>query len=258
MGNLTSLEVLDGLLVGRLSPHIVKELSYLTKLRVLRCRFASLNDSEERAWVESLNVMHKLECLDIDLHRGCIDLRQGGWAPAPHLQKFYLEGYECSFMTVPAWINQSSLPRLSNLRIFVREVRPEDIRVLGILPALRHLWLEVYRDSSQENVVEISIVTPDAFPCASECNFIGVAAVPSTFPLGAAPRLKAICFSLPALWIVRGDIDLGMRHLPSLERVTVDLLWKGCIGRQMMEAETTLSALLDDHPNHPSFRVIFA
>lgn len=86
MDNLTSLEVLCDLMVGQLSPgvfnlDIVKELRHLTKLRVLRIECRGLNESLDKALVESMRSLHKLECLDISAGGGRVDLMREGWAP---------------------------------------------------------------------------------------------------------------------------------------------------------------------------------
>lgn len=121
------------------------------------------------------------------------------------------------FETLPSWIDPSSFSRLSYLEITVAKVRSEDIQLLGILPALCVLWVVDYSQSQGEDVVEMPVLSSGAlFPCATKCYFLSIGAVPSMFPLGAAPRLKHLWFSFPAKWISRENIDLGMRHLPSL------------------------------------------
>ena len=95
IGNLTSLEVLDRLKVrqessgnsydelmvarrppGNLNLHVVKELGYMTKLRVLRFEMLDLNEIMNEAFVESLNNLHGLESLYVNALGGLVDLRR--------------------------------------------------------------------------------------------------------------------------------------------------------------------------------------
>lgn len=155
-------------------------------------------------------------------------------------------------------MNSSSLPVLSYLVILVDKVRPGDIRVLGMLPALRSLYLvSAGAGGSLEGHDEevMSVVTAGAFPCATECNFFGIAAAPSVFPRGAALMLKLLRFSFPAAWIARGDFDMGMGHLPSLERVMVDVRRIEASDEEVEAARVALSAAADGHPNRPTLNI---
>lgn len=254
MDNLTSLEVLVGVMVGGVSPHIfnldiMKELSHLTKLRVLRIACCGLDYSQNKALVESVRKLHKVKSLEIHIMRA--------WVP-PHLcMPHFGEVAPFNFKTLPSWINPLSFPLLSYLYLFVNEVQQEDLRLLGMLPALRYISLTVGAGVifSGEHVVEISSFTADAFPCAIECYFFGVAAVPSVFPQGAAPKLKRLRFSFPAIWIACGGFNMGMRHMPSLEKVEVHISRRGASTALVKKAEAALRAAADDHPNHPVLRM---
>ncbi|KAF7034022.1 hypothetical protein CFC21_045079 [Triticum aestivum] len=263
VGNLTSLEVLKGLAVGKMQSydwcnhHVAKELGNLTKLRVLHIFLIILDESIAKTLVESLNNLHKLQVLDIAGHKGRhLNLMHEGLVPSQQLRKVLITG--CSAWTLPAWINPSSLPLLSYLEITVSEVRPEDILLLGTLPALRYLdlsddgyWSQHESVKWDQRVTEMekSVVTADAFPCVEKCYFRGIAIVPSIFPRGAAPRLKELKFSFPARWIGRGDNDLSMGHLPSLEKVQVTVWFREASDKVVEEADAALRAAAEDHPN---------
>lgn len=147
MGNLASLEVLDGLLVGQLSSgnfnqDTAKELGQLTKLSVLRFKWRCISDITDKALVESLSNLHRIQNLDICADGGRhVDVMCEGWVPPPQLHRLQFQGTTCAFQTLPTWINPSMLPLLSYLEIWVEEVQPDDIRLLGLLPALRSLSL---------------------------------------------------------------------------------------------------------------------
>ncbi|VAH72015.1 unnamed protein product [Triticum turgidum subsp. durum] len=255
MCNLTSLEVLDGLLVGQLSSgnfnqDTAKELGQLTKLSVLRFKWRCINDTTDKTLVESLSNLHRIQNLDICADGGRhVDLMREGWVPPPQLHRLQFQGTTCSFQTLPTWINPSTLPLLSYLEIWVEEVRPDDILLLGLLPALRSLSLVRSTTFSGGAAVEMSVVAADAFPCATECRFIGVAAVPSIFPQGAMPRVKLLRFGFPAVWISRGDFDFGMGHLPSLKYVQVELLCEKATDVELEEADAAVRAAVEEHPN---------
>lgn len=255
MDKLTSLEVIEGPLIGKshdiFNIDIVKELSYLTKLRVLRCTCKFMDDSLNKTLVESLGSLHKLECLNISGHYGPVHLVLEGWVPPPQLRVSYFSWLP----TVPAWINPSSLPLISSLTLLVKKVRPEDIRLLGMLPALRYLRL--MGDPTlpvSADTVETSVITADAFPCLTVCLFFRVAAVPSIFPRGAALKLKLLRFAFPVIRMARGNIDFGMGHLPSLEKVEVEILSVGGRCKMTEEVIAALRAAVADHPNHPAIR----
>uniref|UniRef100_A0ACD5XFU8 Uncharacterized protein n=3 Tax=Avena sativa TaxID=4498 RepID=A0ACD5XFU8_AVESA len=259
IGSLTSLEVLVELGVGSLDSgnhlnfHFVKELGHLTKLRVLKLHLTELDESMSKVFLESLSNLHKLESLSIVL--GHVDLMREGWVPPLRLRRLEFQYSLGPFLTLPTWISPSSLPVLSYLSINVYEVRPEDIQILGMLPALRYLNLSA--DSTGVVAAEMHAVTAGAYPCATECYFdCNTAVLPSIFARGAAPRLKHLGFEFRGEWISRGDIDLGTWHLPSLENVEAVLFTRGATGKEVMEARATVQAAADEHPNRPSLRLI--
>nr|AGP75916.1 CNL4 [Triticum monococcum subsp. monococcum] len=255
IGNLTSLEVLDDLGLFDVDLDFVKELGHLTKLRVLRLDYDGFDESLDKALAESISNIHKLDSLDVYVHNGLINCLSQEWAHQlpPQLRRLAFESDESWFKTLPSWINPSSLPLLSYLDITLFEVRSEDIQLLGTLPALLFLEILDYSSMFEEgHEVEVPVLSSGAlFPCATECRFIGIGAVPSMFPQGAAPRLKHLRFSFPAKWISSENIGLGMRHLPSLQRVVVDVISEGASREEADEAEAALRAAAEDHPNRP-------
>uniref|UniRef100_A0A453GXY5 NB-ARC domain-containing protein n=1 Tax=Aegilops tauschii subsp. strangulata TaxID=200361 RepID=A0A453GXY5_AEGTS len=147
VGNLTSLEVLKGLTVGKYwssaetcNHHLAKELGNLTKLKVLRLLWGVLDESIAKTLVESLSNLHKLEALDIHGEKGGhVNFMHEGLVPSQQLRSVLHMGY--SFWTLPAWVDPSLLPLLSYLLITISKLRPKDIPLLGMLPRLRYLSL---------------------------------------------------------------------------------------------------------------------
>nr|XP_020147125.2 LOW QUALITY PROTEIN: disease resistance protein RGA5 [Aegilops tauschii subsp. strangulata] len=257
IGNLTSLEVLDELRLSGVDLDFVKELGRLTKLRVLRLDCDGCDESLGKALEESISNIYKLDSLDVFVDDGLINCLSEDWVPPPQLRRLAFPAIQSWFETLPSWINPSSLPLLSYLDITLFEVRPEVIQLLGTLPALGYLVIWNYSRPKEAHEVEAPVLSSGAalFPCATECGFYGIGAVPSMFPRGAAPRLKHLRFSLPAKWISRENFDLGMRHLPSLQRVSVDLIKEGASIAEVKEARAALMAAAEDHPNRPALAI---
>ncbi|KAF7040028.1 hypothetical protein CFC21_049972 [Triticum aestivum] len=257
IGNLTSLEVLDNLGLSDADLDFVKELGHLTKLRVLGIDCSDFDESLGKALEESISNIYKLESLDVYVSHGHINCLRDDWVPPPQLRRLAFPSIGSWFKTLPSWINPSSLPLLSYLEITLFEVRSEVIQLLGTLPALVFLEIRDYSMDNEAHEVEAPVLSSGAalFPCATECRFIGIGAVPSMFPQGAAPRLKRLGFALPAKWISRENFDLGMRHLPSLQRVNVEFIRKGTSHQEMEEAKAALRAAAEDHPNRPVLKI---
>ncbi|VAH68931.1 unnamed protein product [Triticum turgidum subsp. durum] len=253
IGNLTSLEVLDNLGLSDVDLDFVKELGHLTKLRVLRLDCDGFDDSLGKALEESISNIYKLDSLVVFLRNGLINCLSEDWVPPPQLRRLAFPSAGSWFKTLPSWINPSSLPLLSYLEIKLFEVRSEVIQLLGTLPALVYLQILDYYVYRKGHEVEAPVLSSGAalFPCATECSFHGIGAVPSMFPQGAAPRLKHLWFTFPAKWISRENFDLDMRHLPSLQRVEVRVTTKGASRQEVDEAKAALRAAAEDHPNRP-------
>nr|UBY07205.1 NBS-LRR disease resistance protein [Dasypyrum villosum] len=263
MDSLTSLEVLHGLQVGHPlwvnhNLDMVKELCHLTKLRVLMFCYTSIDENMGKALMKSLSNLEKLESLNFGVYDVGLDSMQEGWFLPPQLRKLYFRGPDSPLETLPTWITPSLLPLISYLLIRVVHVRPEDVRLLGMLPALRYLHFGMIHCSDTipiEDAVESLVVTADAFPCATKLSFYCIPVMPSTFPRGAAPRLKHVSFASRVTWIACGDFDLGMGHLPSLDTVEVDLWCKEASDLEVKETEAALMAAASDHPNRPDLRI---
>uniref|UniRef100_A0ACD5WKT6 Uncharacterized protein n=1 Tax=Avena sativa TaxID=4498 RepID=A0ACD5WKT6_AVESA len=256
IGSVTSLEVLLEVQISdssQLKSHFVKELGHLTNLRVLQLELTELDESMSEVFMESLRNLQKLESLYI--YSRCVDLMREGWVPPVQLRRLEIQyPFGPFFLTLPTWISPSSLPLLSFLCILVDKVRPEDIQILGMLPALRYLRLRA--DSIGVDAAEMHAVTAGAYPCATKCYFDRNTAVfPSIFARGAAPRLKHLRFEFRAEWISRGDIDLGTWHLPSLEEVEVALYRSRATHEEVKEAIAVLKAAAAEHPNRPGLRI---
>ncbi|CAM0958917.1 unnamed protein product [Alopecurus aequalis] len=259
IGNLTSLEVLTNLGQFEEDLDIVEGLGHLTKLRVLSIYYDGSDENVEKVLEESLGNLCKLQSLDICCtYDAPVNFMSEGWLPPAQLRRLSMPYRGGWFKTVPSWINPSSLSLLSYLRINVEEVRPQDIRLLGMMPALCYLTLDHGGPhvSRGDVDVEVCVLSSGAFPCLTECCIFHYGVLPSTFPQGAAPRLKSFAFFFPAKWASREDFDLGMRHLPSLERVMGQAeQWEASDAELDAELEKATAAVrlaVEDHPNRPT------
>ncbi|XP_004979892.1 putative disease resistance RPP13-like protein 3 isoform X2 [Setaria italica] len=135
IGNLTCLEQLSWLRIDDYTRNIIEELGQLTELRQLSIELDERNDK----LLECLCKLQKMQELDIRVYpsqRGTGGL--DAWVTPRHLRVLRTAG-SCWFSTLPAWVNSS----LQSLEIAVRELHQVDLEILGRLPALRRLQLEV-------------------------------------------------------------------------------------------------------------------
>ncbi|EEC66503.1 hypothetical protein OsI_32612 [Oryza sativa Indica Group] len=258
LGKMTALEELSYISTSHFVD-IVKELHQLTRLRVLAIRWKELGEKQDKAFVDCLGSLHKLQSLEIHAWGGGMNLMKECWVPPVSLRRFLPRGPTNSFSTLPAWINPSLL--ITCLDIWVDQVRSGDIQILGELPALCSITFMAI-GSIEESVVERFVVSTNAFQRATECTFFNFVTVPSMFPRGAMPRVRFLHFSLLA-WDnnmaigngSRGDLDLAMGHLPSLERVAVDLWCRKASRAEVEAVEAALRRATDVHPNNPTLVV---
>jgi hypothetical protein len=235
-GNLTSLQELH--IHDFAEGAELEDLRYLTQLRLLSFRWPeSFAHDELVTFVESLGKLAKLETLEIRFYNVELDVMQD-WVPSPYLCKLMLWG---RLQTLPTWVNSSSLPLVSSLSINVRELRPEDINILGTLPALRYLQLE--------STVGHAILSTEAFPCLRVCDFRKVILEPHVFTRGAMPMVKKLYVSLRVSDILSGDYDLSIWNLPSLEEVLIYLRREESNSGTYREAEAVIMRTAEYHPN---------
>jgi hypothetical protein len=256
--NLTSLEQLN-------RPHFTEDgnpedLRYLTELRLLEFCLPSkyppgklliLLDSLG-ILLDSLGKLHKLQILCIVSDGYEID-NFCDWVPSsPELRVLELEGW---YEKMPTRLSSSSLPLLTDLDILVHQVRPEDIQVLGTLPALRTFRLRSDVDTSteEERAKESPFVlSPDAFPRAEECMLGNVLFAPYMFTRGAMPKVWALWFGLLVSDILGDDEwELCLRNLPSLRSVWIKLYGEEASSKRYSEAEAAVERSAVDHPNRP-------
>nr|XP_020190426.1 LOW QUALITY PROTEIN: disease resistance protein RGA5 [Aegilops tauschii subsp. strangulata] len=250
MGSLMSLEVLEQVGLPS-SPHIAEELIHLTEVRTLSIDCANMNEDLIDILIKSLGNLHKLQNLSIIYGGGLIDRMRESWVPPPNLRSFYswCPSFPAWFSRLPKWVNSSSLPHLSTMKIDVEELQGDDIRIIGMLPALRFLRLAAKR------VMGRLVVRANAFPSARSCVFRGFLTPPCLFPPGAMPRVQRLDFKVSARSIASGQVDCGMGHLPSLEHVRVSLWCENSSDEEMETAKAWLRRAAEAHPKCPTIQI---
>jgi len=157
-------------------------------------------------------------------------------------------------------VNPSLVPVLTCLSIAVRELHQGDLDILGRLPALRSLMLEV--DNKNLEILQGFVVGAGSFPCLVFCQFSRFV-WPVVFQKGAMPRLTRL--RLWPLFYVReergiassnGGLDLGLGNLPSLQNVAAELRCEGASMEEAVQAKAALRHAAEMHPNHPHHDIV--
>ncbi|CAL4991219.1 unnamed protein product [Urochloa decumbens] len=234
---------------------IGKQLGQLTELRRLWIRWDEWNDK----MLESLGKLQKIQELKI---LGNYSQRNIGgldsWVAPRHLRDLRTQS-SCWFSTLPDWENPLVLVDLTSLSIAVRELHQVDLEILGRLPALRSLGLEVHN----KNIgVLHAFIGAGSFPCLVLCNLWRFG-WPVVFEQGAMPRLREIWFL--SSYVMRasevacsgGGLNLGLGNLPSLQSVHVYLLSEGASKEEADKACAALRDAAEMHPNKPRHAIRF-
>ncbi|KAG0530695.1 hypothetical protein BDA96_05G208800 [Sorghum bicolor] len=249
IGSLTRLEEMSELLIDDSNMDILEELGWLSELRVLRIALGGWNNN----LVECLGKLQKLRELSVWARGGQTNI--GGldaWVAPRHLFSLSTR-WGCWFSTLPAWINPSLVPDLSKIFIGIRVLQQADLDILGRLPALCYLEMQVEHEDL--GIPSGFLVGADSFPCLLSCEFRGFVR-PVLFQQGAMPRLRTLWswFSVRGAREIAnsyGGLDLGLMNLPSLQKVSVGLDCNGANDEEVKELRAVLSHGTKIHPNRP-------
>jgi len=153
----------------------------------------------------------------------------------------------------------SVLPNLSFLWIAVRELQPKDLEVLGRLPALHSLELEV--DHVNLGIIlGRFVVGAGLFLCLVHCKFWGFVE-PVVFRQGAMPRIRELYLDLFFMWEAGetissdGGLVMGMENLPLLQDVFIEFRSEVASTEEVDQAKATLRRAAEIHPNHPRLTI---
>ncbi|KAM3406062.1 hypothetical protein ACQJBY_000232 [Aegilops geniculata] len=258
--NLTSIEVLMGVLVSL--NIIAQELGNLARLRELQIYFKDGNLDLCEDFVESLCNLHHIERLSIGRNSEetsfeLMDLLGECWVPPIHLREFVSQ-MPSKLSALRGWIKRdpSHLSNLSELLLWrVKEVRQEDVEIIGGLLSLRRLWIECSHQTQR-----LLVIRADGFRCMVWFELNCGSAAQIMFESGALPRAEEVWFSL-GVRVAKEDgncgFDLGLQgNLLSLRRfVCVRMYCGGERVGEAKEAEAAVRHALDAHPNHPQIYI---
>ncbi|CAN6381835.1 unnamed protein product [Urochloa humidicola] len=251
IGSLACLEQLSWLRINDVSSsNIIEELGRLTELRLLRIVLDEWNDK----LLECLCNLQNIQNLVINFHGG--EISNGGldsWVAPRQLRVLYTRR-SFWFTTLPAWVNPSLVPDLTKLSITVRELHQVDLDVLGGLPALRSLSLELDNNNNL-GIFQGFVVVAGSFPCLVHYTFSQFV-WPVIFEQGAMPRLRYLHLlsflrEERAIACSDGGLDLGLENLSSLQVVEGDLRSDGASKEDAEQAKAALRHAAEMHPNHP-------
>ncbi|CAL4991216.1 unnamed protein product [Urochloa decumbens] len=254
IGNMTCLEYLL-LRIDDSTMDAIEEMGQLLELRVLRIVFNKWHNN----LVEYLRKLQKIKNLYIEVIDGRRSI--GGldaWVAPQHLCRLDTVR-SCWFSTLPSWMNRSALPNLSFLWIAVRELQLKDLEILGRLPALHSLQLEV--DHMSLGIHGRFVVGAGSFPCLVHCKFWGFVE-PVVFQQGAMPRLRELYLDLFLMWegietsSSDGGLDMGIGNLPLLQDVFIEFRSEVASTEEVDRVKDTLRRAAEIHPNHPHLTVL--
>jgi disease resistance protein RPM1 len=146
---------------------------------------------------------------------------------------------------VPRWF--STLSELIILSIYVNLLRQEDIELLGALPVLRFLELEV--GTTEERLV---VGDDQHFGSLAEFKFKHYTACCLLLAQGMMPKLQRLQLYCKALKREVGSFDHGLGNLASLKHVKVKVNCEGARISEVEDVETKIRDAIDLHPNHPT------
>ncbi|GJN04954.1 hypothetical protein PR202_ga22539 [Eleusine coracana subsp. coracana] len=262
LDNERSLEQLFGYvnfneLVNDKSTDIIQELGLLAELRVLR--ICLLTGKWNDKLMDSVRKLQKLQDLCIFKRGGQRSINVFDDWVAPRCLRRLDTLRVFWFSRLPVWMNNTShLVDLSHLSIAVRELEQKDLEILGRLPSLCRLQLEV--DHQDIGIVgRLFTVGCGSFPCLVFCELRGFLR-PVVFQQGALPKLRRLAFDFHAREAREiagndGGFNLGLGNLPSLEYVGVSFRSAGASQQEVEEAKAALKQATEIHPNRPEFQI---
>lgn len=145
----------------------------------------------------------------------------------------------------------TQLSNLSKFHITVKEVRQEDVQILGRLPALQHLLVW-----STHQTERLLVIGADEFRCVIAFGMHCEPATQLVFQQGALPNAEYVRFNLGvrvAKEDGNGDLfELGLGNLLSLQSALVEIHWDGVTNMEAADAWAAVRNAMNTHLNHPS------
>lgn len=146
IGNMRNLQVLSGINISSSSASAVAELGELTSLRDLKiCLFDELSKckTKEEMLLASLCKLSSYKLQSLHIIDDSDDDYLERWFPIPCFLRLFHMITNYYFPQLPKWV-KPSLTKMAYLNVNLREIKEEDMKTLGDLPALLSLeiWLK--------------------------------------------------------------------------------------------------------------------
>ncbi|KAL6660703.1 hypothetical protein ACP70R_001738 [Stipagrostis hirtigluma subsp. patula] len=249
IGNITSLQELSWFSVKE-SPNALVELGKLTKLWELSIYGLGENESYVKTFLESLSNLRNIHTLKFSGLMQCsLDYTSDQWKAPAHLQN--IDGSFSVFSELPRWF--SYLSELSCLSIKVDALRQNDLQLLGDLPVLRFLKLNVSpKGSTEERLV---IGTDQPFRSLTEFMFKHYTRCCLVFAPGAMRKLQRLKLYFEVKRREDGGFNTGLENLTSLKHVTVNVDCEGARFSVVQAFETMIKDAIGMHLNHPTLEL---
>ncbi|KAF7092194.1 hypothetical protein CFC21_094700 [Triticum aestivum] len=168
---------------------------------------------------------------------------------------------------VPNWVG--SLINLQKLRLELVRAEQEDLYILGGLPVLRCLVLEIdgreNRNTSlteEPEVTRVIVCGEVGFPCLRIFVYDSARAVMNlTFAAGAMPMVDDLSIEFDAAKTgslgTSGDFDLGIENLPSLLKICCVVWGDGVDSSRVEAAKAAIREAAKAHPNRPTLDLVY-
>jgi hypothetical protein len=255
IGSMQALQVLEGINVFRHSSIFCQQLGQLTNLRTLRIQFQEddvydNNNIEEniKETVSSICKLAKTNLYDLWV--------SGRYGRGSLFDEFIIEDFldeSCLFAlrrtlchVAPPRIltSWSLLANLQQLSIMMLGINQEGMEILGGIPSLRHLFLNVESEGGQ-----IRISTLGRFNYLTNFSigsYNGI--LRFIFEVGSMPMLQTLCFN----FCETDQLDIGIEHLWMLTYVRCYSIRKiGANTKQKLK--DAIERAIEVHPNNPTF-----
>jgi hypothetical protein len=248
IGKLTRLEELQLYSVDE-CPNFFTELGKLTNLRVVRITYG---ECEDKAMVESLCNLHKIQSLHFSRTSfyKAVDFRKiklalfrvrslEDLAPSSRLCYFILECIVIPRM--PSWIDSLCVPVLSRLWLRVEVVEARELQALGRLPELETLYII----SMEEKRITYTIGSAEFQKLIDLVTNVEI-----SLREGALPRLERLTYSASAGR--KDSLAPWINNCPLLKFVYCQV---DCANSGRMEMKSAKAALRKAKQTHPFWDV---
>jgi Leucine-rich repeat (LRR) protein len=222
----------------------LKELGQLTNLKLLEADCSGISDFkyEGSQWgiiTSSLSALCSRKLVDVGIYNeDSTPIPMDSPFPAlPSLRRFAVS----TISSFPIWMG--SLVNLELLHLTAKQFTPEDLRVLGGMPALE--TLNLYFENTYAGPFTISGHGFQHLKSFSVRRLYQLVFMP-----GSMPNLKHLDIQL--ILAKDSHSDLGIQNLASLTKVDVLIRAWGDHRGGVEDLEAKLRSLIDAHPNRPA------